>query len=614
MADFIWVVSEWSECSVPCGSGTQTRFINCINSETGHYHHPSLCTDPRPTDTQECNTHFCPIDCEVSDWSDWSACSAECEGGTQTRTRTVVVPAENGGEACPDLEEQIACNEHPCPIDCEVSDWSEWSVCSAECEGGTQTRARTVVVPAENGGEACPNLEEQQACNEHSCPIDCEVGDWGEWSSCSAECGGGTETRTRPVTRHPENGGEACPDLMEQVSCNEQPCPVDCEVTEWGEWSECSDECDGGERFRTRTITQHPEYGGAACPPVLEVEPCNEHSCIVHCEVSDWTAWSECSQECGGGTRDRTRTIIRHPERGGALCPELEAQEACNDHPCPIDCAVTDWGEWSECSADCGGGTRTRTRITTRLPQHGGTACPALEEQEVCSPEECPCGNGTLDAGESCDDGNSDDEDGCSAGCDTEAGWDCGGFAPDVICEPIPDDGTVVGDEDCDDGNVDPNDGCYGGVVEDGWVCDEAEPSECVVDTPQSVCGNGALEDSETCDDGNGDGGDGCSADCLVEAEYQCEGTGPGSCQPVNTGGEDAGGEGEPDGAFEDTFEGDGSATQGGESSNSTSSPDDNDDCTVAPKHPSRAPFWVLAVLGLVAIREASGQRRKGDS
>lgn len=37
------------------------------------------------------------------------------------------------------------------------------------------------------------------------------------------------------------------------------------------------------------------------------------------------------------------------------------------------------------------------------------------------------CGNGTLDAGEACDDGDTSDDDGCSSDCEIEAGWTCEG-------------------------------------------------------------------------------------------------------------------------------------------------------------------------------------------
>lgn len=37
------------------------------------------------------------------------------------------------------------------------------------------------------------------------------------------------------------------------------------------------------------------------------------------------------------------------------------------------------------------------------------------------------CGNGAVESGEACDDGNTADGDGCSAACAVESGWSCGG-------------------------------------------------------------------------------------------------------------------------------------------------------------------------------------------
>jgi hypothetical protein len=91
----------------------------------------------------------------VSDWSAWS----ECVDGSQTRTRTVITPASNGGTACPVLTESRSCEP---AIDCVVSEWSAWS----ECVDGSQTRTRTVITPASNGGTACPVLTESRSCTQ----------------------------------------------------------------------------------------------------------------------------------------------------------------------------------------------------------------------------------------------------------------------------------------------------------------------------------------------------------------------------------------------------------------------------------------------------------------
>jgi hypothetical protein len=57
----------------------------------------------------------------------------------------------------------------PAPIDCRMTEWSPWSGCSESCGGGIQTRVRSVLVPAANGGKACESLVASQTCNTQPC-------------------------------------------------------------------------------------------------------------------------------------------------------------------------------------------------------------------------------------------------------------------------------------------------------------------------------------------------------------------------------------------------------------------------------------------------------------
>src|SRR5690606_7826353 len=57
------------------------------------------------------------------------------------------------------------------------------------------------------------------------------------------------------------------------------------------------------------------------------------------------------------------------------------------------------------------------------------------------------CGDGVVDTGEGCDDGNDEDGDGCTATCTVEEGWTCTGAQG---CTPICGDGLILGDEECD--------------------------------------------------------------------------------------------------------------------------------------------------------------------
>jgi hypothetical protein len=168
----------------------------------------------------------CDIDCEVSEWSEFSACSASCGEGVKTRTRTVIVPPQANGAACPPLEETVACNIAPCPVDCQVSEFGPWSACSTSCGSGTRTRSRSVLVPPAHGGQACPDLTETESCNTQPCPVDCVMSEWSAWSACSVSCGGGTQTRTRSIIQPSQYGGQACGATLQTQECNAAACPT----------------------------------------------------------------------------------------------------------------------------------------------------------------------------------------------------------------------------------------------------------------------------------------------------------------------------------------------------------------------------------------------------
>ena len=136
------------------------------------------------------------------------------------------------------------------------------------------------------------------------------------------------------------------------------------------------------------------------------------------------------------------------------------------------------------------------------------------------------CGDGVVDPGEDCDDGNAIGCDGCDRECHGEIGNVCGDGIRSTDCE-----------EECDDGpgNDDtlPNAcrtdcrlaHCSDGVVDDGEACDDGNPASCdgcsdhCVAEPGLVCGDGIPEllCGEQCDDGNTVLGDGCTVPCRLE-------------------------------------------------------------------------------------------------
>ncbi|MEE6462783.1 hypothetical protein FKM82_001699 [Ascaphus truei] len=56
----------------------------------------------------------------------------------------------------------------------------------------------------------------------------------------------------------------------------------------------------------------------------------------------------------------------------------------------PLDCEVSVWSSWGLCKGSCGNtGVKSRTRYVRLKPANNGTACPTLEEEKECEPENC---------------------------------------------------------------------------------------------------------------------------------------------------------------------------------------------------------------------------------
>merc|ERR1719327_719590 len=166
-------------------------------------------------------------DCEVGDWVPQD-CSVSCAGGMQVLTREVLVEA-NWGADCPPLSMEQECQTQPCPIDCQMDDWSGWSGCSKDCGGGVMSRSRNIEVEPDFGGKECGATTDTQMCNVDACNVPCELADWGEWSDCSKACNSGIEVRRKAIFVEALGTGycahENSDERFEARPCNDQKCP-----------------------------------------------------------------------------------------------------------------------------------------------------------------------------------------------------------------------------------------------------------------------------------------------------------------------------------------------------------------------------------------------------
>ena len=108
-------------------------------------------------------------------------------------------------------------DEDPAPYEFDISEFGEWTTCSTTCGTGVKSRTRTIKSGAAYGGKGCSALKESSSCHEMTCPVDCEVSMWKQWSACSLTCGDGVATRKRSISVSPAFGGKAS-DLASESS------------------------------------------------------------------------------------------------------------------------------------------------------------------------------------------------------------------------------------------------------------------------------------------------------------------------------------------------------------------------------------------------------------
>ncbi|KAK3535615.1 hypothetical protein QTP70_017805 [Hemibagrus guttatus] len=301
-----WI--SWSPCSATCGMGMRSRerYVK-VFPEDG-----SSCREPTE-ETEKCvvNEDCSPSSCIVTEWADWEPCSVSCGVGMKKRARMMKMPASDGSECQADLMEVEKCMMPECnALSCMVSEWSDWGHCSVSCGEGMHVRRRMLKTPA-LPGQCTEQLEQMEKCMMPECPVDCMLSEWSEWSECNKSCGKGHMIRTRMVKLEPQFGGIQCPETIQRKKCKIRKCtrgprasdrkkakqdaterrrakvgrgsawtneeiPAGCKLGPWSSWTDCTKQCEGGVQQRVRPVRKKDK---GKCRPLKENRMCNEQPC-----------------------------------------------------------------------------------------------------------------------------------------------------------------------------------------------------------------------------------------------------------------------------------------------------------------------------------------------
>lgn len=498
------------DCLPQCGNGIVEGVETCDGNCPESCDDGDPCTSDRLTgDADTCSAQCvsdppisacslesdgcCPVDCRLSNDVD---CVDICDDGFIEGTEscdpraTCPLGIEDCGEAeaCTTLEligDPFFCRSR-CVESTITACADDDGCCPSGCNQNPDTADNDCISICGNAlvdpGELCePSLDCPSDCNDDdACTTDTYLG---SPESCDARCLNTAISNCIdgdgccPPACHAENDADCdavCGNLILEAGETCDP-PSSCPIVVF--------QCEDGDACTTHTLQGNAASCSAECIETL-ITSCvsGDGCCPLGCNSTPDSQDTDCDGVCGNGILEGLETCD----------PPGSCPTSCDDaDACTVDILV---GDADNCNAVC-------AYADVELCLDGDACCPDGCNANIDGDCDSVCGNGAIEAGETCDPPascESDCDDGDVCATDTRSG-------SNATCNVECSNETI---ELCDDGS----DGC----CPTGCSVTLHGDSDCV-----PVCGDGILDPGELCDAPDGvcptqADCDAAAADCVL--------------------------------------------------------------------------------------------------